>query len=1271
MNSNFITENIDNYKIKTNNFIINENSYETKNIKRVNNNKSSAIINNNYRKINRSKTPLKVEKTEKRMISSCSCDNLFGQTNKVINNKINNKDISKNINEDEFRSNKKNIYNILVAVRCRPLNKKEREISKKETVAIINEKLIKLKDPNGFLNPNNIRSKEKILEYDYAFNGSDNQEKIFNCTTKILIDNIINGYNGTVFAYGATGAGKTYTMLGDEENPGIMPLTINELFKKIVYFTTREYLIKLWYIEIYNENIRDLLSNNKNNNEYLELREDPIKGIIINNVTEIITNSSKDILKILKKGNKNRTTEETNANETSSRSHAILQIIVSYKEKKDNINNNNNEIKYGKLNLIDLAGSERASMTKNKGLRLIEGANINKSLLSLGNCINALYDKNEKGSKVYVPFRDSKLTRLLKDSLGGNSRTVMIANISPFIYNFDDTYNTLMYAERARCIKNKLKINILEKHKNHNYLNLIKELQNKITILENKLYLKTNDKINFNQNKYKNINSITQQNFYSEKNNINNYLFDDNRVNDIDVVDRFEKSNDNKKQKNNLKKKNNQEIINIKKENDFAIDEDLDEFLTEKDKKLSLLMEDFIEQSEAEVQLKQKIINIQYNMVLIYNKLENNKSFKKNNSGDKIKLKNLKKIFEKNVETLKEISKRNENFIKKYVENNNDTYNLDEDIEFNYLQKKYIYLIYKNTKIQKENIEIKYKYTIIKNEKENNINYIKELEKQVKIRDLIIKELLFLDNVLPNNISTESNNKYNINTSISNILKTEEKNKYKTLNNFRIKDRYNNIKNKRKHHIEDMINRPHSISLNNKIKKNLYIQNIDSYKTNYNEGKDYIINFDNEDEELETGNSYLKLKIPTLTKSSSSFNIYNFDKDIHNMKNLKKINNKKKKIYTGYSLSNTSLKKGLNENNTGVIDFQNTEDEINNKNKNSNSNSNNKIETLLKEIKNMNTNISSKFNIIEKQSDKDIIGISGQIINNINNVKDKVYLNNYNSNIIFRNKNNQKDNLKNNTVNENENNNKFENDINNYSIKCQMVNNNISNRRSSNNINPHFKKKLIKSENNKNSNIRIFDPQEKQASTLEKILLSQGKPNNKRYNEYYKDEKRRVKRTFNPNSLNHINNYTRPLSQINKTNKEIILEKKKSLLNINTTNNTYKSKKENNNYISLNSKKSNISINKKTIDKDKIPLIDDISISQLTLDQFRKNANKNINNQDNANQKINNTIFIGMKHDELNKFPIFNNNNNKSFYFKKKSKDKISIYDKSTNFNNI
>ena len=198
-------------------------------------------------------------------------------------------------------------------------------------------------------------------------------------------------------------------MLGSEEDPGIMIQTIQELFIKIeTYSAEREYKIKLWYLEIYNENIRDLLTNS---DEYLDLWEDPNKGICVNNISEITVGNSKEVIQLLKKGNKNRTQEPTNANETSSRSHAILQVQVEYKDKVTGIDA---EIRIGKLSLIDLAGSERASATNNRGIRLIEGANINRSLLTLGTCINVLCEASEKGTKPHIPYRDSKLTRLLK-----------------------------------------------------------------------------------------------------------------------------------------------------------------------------------------------------------------------------------------------------------------------------------------------------------------------------------------------------------------------------------------------------------------------------------------------------------------------------------------------------------------------------------------------------------------------------------------------------------------------------------------------------------------------------------------------------------------------------------------------------------------------------------------------------------------------------------------------------------------------------------------
>ena len=205
------------------------------------------------------------------------------------------------------------------------------------------------------------------------------------------------------------------------------------------------------FLEIYNENIRDLLV--ANSNEYLDLREDPEKGPTVAGIHEIEASSASHVMSLLHRGNKRRTQEATAANAVSSRSHAVLQVIIEQHEKspgtassvkvKDScaqkifltLN------KYGKLSMIDLAGSERAAVTKNRGQRLLEGANINRSLLALGNCINALGDKSNKAS--FVPYRDSKLTRLLKDSLGGNCRTVMIANVSMAVSAFEETLNTL------------------------------------------------------------------------------------------------------------------------------------------------------------------------------------------------------------------------------------------------------------------------------------------------------------------------------------------------------------------------------------------------------------------------------------------------------------------------------------------------------------------------------------------------------------------------------------------------------------------------------------------------------------------------------------------------------------------------------------------------------------------------------------------------------------------------------------------------------------
>jgi kinesin family member 18/19 len=207
------------------------------------------------------------------------------------------------------------------------------------------------------------------------------------------------------------------------------------------------------YVEIYNEIIRDLLLPNSKDT-YLDLRDDPEKGVCIAGVTEHVVSEPAEVMNMLTVGNKRRSTEATMANAESSRSHAICQIMLVT---KDRIKNTEEEHLEGKLSLIDLAGSERGNVTENRGIRLREGAKINTSLLALANCINALGDKTKKG--FFVPFRDSKLTRMLKDSLGGNCKTVMIATISPSSSQYEETINTLKYANRAKNIKMRVEPN--------------------------------------------------------------------------------------------------------------------------------------------------------------------------------------------------------------------------------------------------------------------------------------------------------------------------------------------------------------------------------------------------------------------------------------------------------------------------------------------------------------------------------------------------------------------------------------------------------------------------------------------------------------------------------------------------------------------------------------------------------------------------------------------------------------------------------------------
>ncbi|KAG3268557.1 kinesin family member 19 [Ictidomys tridecemlineatus] len=371
---------------------------------------------------------------------------------------------------------------LMVALRVRPISVAELEEGATLIAHKVDEQMVVLMDPME--DPDDIlrahRSREKSYLFDVAFDFTATQEMVYQATTKSLIEGVISGYNATVFAYGPTGCGKTYTMLGTDHEPGIYVRTLNDLFRAIEETSNDvEYEVSMSYLEIYNEMIRDLLNPALG---YLELREDS-KGVIqVAGITEVSTINAKEIMQLLMKGNRQRTQEPTAANQTSSRSHAVLQVAVRQRSRVKNLLQ---EVRQGRLFLIDLAGSERASQTRNRGQRMKEGAHINRSLLALGNCINALSDR---GSNKYVNYRDSKLTRLLKDSLGGNSRTVMIAHISPASTAFEESRNTLTYAGRAKNIKTRVKQNLLSvSYHIAQYTSIIADLRGEIQRLKCKI----------------------------------------------------------------------------------------------------------------------------------------------------------------------------------------------------------------------------------------------------------------------------------------------------------------------------------------------------------------------------------------------------------------------------------------------------------------------------------------------------------------------------------------------------------------------------------------------------------------------------------------------------------------------------------------------------------------------------------------------------------------------------------------------------------------
>ncbi|XP_054323104.1 kinesin-like protein KIF16B isoform X10 [Pongo pygmaeus] len=362
---------------------------------------------------------------------------------------------------------------VKVAVRVRPMNRREKDLEAKFIIQMEKSKttITNLKIPEGGTGDSG-RERTKTFTYDFSFYSADtkspdyvSQEMVFKTLGTDVVKSAFEGYNACVFAYGQTGSGKSYTMMGNSGDSGLIPRICEGLFSRINE-TTRwdeaSFRTEVSYLEIYNERVRDLLRRKSSKTFNLRVREHPKEGPYVEDLSKHLVQNYGDVEELMDAGNINRTTAATGMNDVSSRSHAIFTIKFTQAKFDSEMPCET----VSKIHLVDLAGSERADATGATGVRLKEGGNINKSLVTLGNVISALADLSQdaantlaKKKQVFVPYRDSVLTWLLKDSLGGNSKTIMIATISPADVNYGETLSTLRYANRAKNIINKPTIN--------------------------------------------------------------------------------------------------------------------------------------------------------------------------------------------------------------------------------------------------------------------------------------------------------------------------------------------------------------------------------------------------------------------------------------------------------------------------------------------------------------------------------------------------------------------------------------------------------------------------------------------------------------------------------------------------------------------------------------------------------------------------------------------------------------------------------------------
>uniref|UniRef100_A0A672I6G0 Kinesin-like protein KIF16B n=1 Tax=Salarias fasciatus TaxID=181472 RepID=A0A672I6G0_SALFA len=409
---------------------------------------------------------------------------------------------------------------VRVAVRVRPMNRREKDLTAKCIISMEGTKtsITNLKIPDG-ITGDSVRDRTKTFTYDFSYDSMDckgstfvSQEKVFRDLGCDVLKAAFEGYNACVFAYGQTGSGKSFTMMGAPGDAGLIPRICEGLFSRVAEATRWDeasFRTEVSYLEIYNERVRDLLRRKSTQTYNLRVREHPKDGPYVEDLSKHLVQNYADVEELMEAGNINRTTASTDMNDVSSRSHAIFTI--NFTQAKFDAEMPSETL--SKIHLVDLAGSERADATGATGVRLKEGGNINKSLVTLGNVISSLADMaqdsvntNLKKKSVFVPYRDSVLTWLLKDSLGGNSKTIMIATISPADVNYGETLSTLRYANRAKNIINKPTIN------EDGNVRLIRELRaeiarlkallvqgNKIALLDSPTALSMEEKLHQNE----------------------------------------------------------------------------------------------------------------------------------------------------------------------------------------------------------------------------------------------------------------------------------------------------------------------------------------------------------------------------------------------------------------------------------------------------------------------------------------------------------------------------------------------------------------------------------------------------------------------------------------------------------------------------------------------------------------------------------------------------------------------------------------------------